>query len=157
MVKFSPTAEEFTTAVFASSTCSHRSRKLILCGGHSATFSVFSIYFGPNNNSLTQLYTHLMVHATTRTETGLEWELIVQYAAYMQRSIVWADRLELANWATNRIYGVLHCNSLVSAREINTAELLTLENVTIVIFMPYAKHDVAQNLDNYSFNSFYAN
>ena len=108
VVKFSPTAEEFTTAVFASSTCSHRSRKLILCGGHSATFSVFSIYFGPNNNSLTQLYTHLMVHATTRTETGLEWELIVQYAAYMQRSIVWADRLELANWATNRIYGVLH-------------------------------------------------
>ena len=46
------------------------------------------------------------------------------------------------------------CNSLVSAREINTAELLTLENVTIVIF---TKHDVAQNLDNYSFNSFYAN
>ena len=96
-----------------------------------------------------------MVHATTRTETGLEWELIVQYAAYMQRSIVWADRLELENWATNRIYGVLHCNTLLSAREINTVELLTLENVTIVIFMPYAKHDAY--LDNYSFNSFYAN
>ena len=36
-------AEEFMTAVFASSTCSHRSWKLILRGGHFATFSQFSV------------------------------------------------------------------------------------------------------------------
>jgi hypothetical protein len=104
---------------------------------------LFPSVLGLNNNPLTQLYSHLIVYAT-RAETGIDWELIVQCALL----------LHCINAKVNGLGGpfricelrckpdilclslVAECNSLVSARDIITAEMLKLENATIAIFTP---------------------
>ena len=108
---------------------------------------LFPTILAPSNNPFAQLYTHLSVHAT-RTETGLDWELIVQFALLLRCVAAKVNGLlgpfEICGLGCKPDIMcrtlVAECNSLLSAQSIITAEMLSLENATIAIYTPvYAK------------------